>query len=153
MPKYSFWLYYYHIMVKKYDSFKETLKEGFLGIPSSPIETFQDEEPPKVTILLPRDTLDYLDELVRIANVGSRGRFIQILIDDLDQMYGAYNLLRKTITAYGENTISENQFFTRMIMGITNILGKLDRYYQQSSTQPKTSDTKAENVVESKANP
>ena len=51
-------------------------------------EASQDGELVKVTILLPKDTVEKLDKMGKVALMGSRGRVIQALVDAVTDSAG-----------------------------------------------------------------
>lgn len=114
-------------MVKKYE-IKDALKEGFLGVPTKPKET-EEDDPVKVTLLLPKDTMATIDQMVKNTIVGSRGRLIQLLIDDVWALQGEYNLIEQLVKKYSESKANDPQFTLGATMGMVGILRRLARYY------------------------
>lgn len=111
---------------------KDDLKVGFLGSErTSSKKTIEDEEPLKVTLLLTKDTLDIIDRMVKNAKVGSRGRLIQLLIDDIWSLQEEYKFLNDSISAASQKKFDQTQIFLHLTLGISGILRRLGRYYDQ----------------------
>lgn len=111
------------------EELKETLKVGLLGDDSSKNENLQDEGHVKVTVLLPKDTIDTIDRLVKSAKVGSRGRLIQLLVDDVASLKPEYETLDKHMNSWKEEPNPQQSIMT--VIAVANILRRLDRYYDE----------------------
>ncbi len=108
---------------------KDDLKEAFLGSASTLPTEITDEEPAKVTILLPKDTLAMIDAMVKNAKVGSRGRLIQLLIDDIWDFHGEYKFLTDTMDMAAGPQADRFEVILRLSIGVNDLLRRLSRYY------------------------
>jgi len=115
-------------MVKKYYSKDE-----------SPEELVDENIHLKVTLLLPKDTLAIMDEFVKETMVGSRGRLIQLLLDDIWQLQGEYQAMHNIITNYANGDLKESQFINFASIAMTGIVRRLGRYYSRNLIQPQES--------------
>lgn len=116
------------------EELKNNLKEGFLGTIELPKkETSENEEYSKVTILLPKDTVDMIDQMINNAGVSSRGRLIQLLVDDIWSLRGDYNDIDTAIAAWRQKKLSESELLLSLTLGLGSIQRKLLRYYGESS--------------------
>lgn len=120
---------------------RDDLKVGFLGDDDISRKTVQDEEPVKVTILLPKDTLDMIDAMVRNAMVGSRGRLIQLLIDDIWSLHSEYNFLNEAMDAAADPKRDTHEVIIRLAFGVGNMLRRLARYYAIKKTDDRIEKT------------
>jgi hypothetical protein len=119
-------------MVRKYST-KDILKEGFLGNPPSGSTIDQEENPVKVTILLPKDTLAKMDSMVKNAGVGSRGRLVQFLVDDIWDLQEEYELVADTLVEWA-STKQHDSVDLGLALGISGIIRRMERYYPASVT-------------------
>lgn len=127
-------------MVRKYIT-KDDLREGFFGKShESPDELVDEDIHLKVTLLLPKDTLAIMDAFVKETKVGSRGRLIQLLLDDIWQLQGEYQAMHNIITNYANGDLKESQFVTFASIAMTGIVRRLGRYYPRDLVQPQESE-------------
>jgi hypothetical protein len=119
-------------MVKTWPT-REDLRIGLLGHIDAPKkEPLEDEEPVKVTLLLPKDVVESLDQMVKNANVGSRGRLVQLLIDDILSLRGEYNVINTAFAAWNQKHLTENELLVSVTQALSGFQRKLLRYYGES---------------------
>lgn len=82
----------------------------------------------KVTVLLPPDTVAKLDTMMKNALLGSRGRTIQMIVDEI---YEVQVDLREYMRLIQTDTFSQNSTATilRLIICLGNINRRLGKFW------------------------
>jgi hypothetical protein len=110
---------------------KDAIRVGFFGRNTvQPKEVVDDGELIKVTLLLPKDTLAIIDEFVKETRIGSRGRLLQILVDDMWQLQFEYAMMSNILSQYATGELTEPKVTTLSSIAMMGVIRRLSRYYK-----------------------
>jgi len=98
------------------------------------------EQLTKVTVLLPKDTIDKLDSMANKALMGSRGRVIQSLVDGLWDSQGDIQAILNSLSLLQTNPQQKPEELAGMLFilmfPVGNVLSRVNKYLGIVPNQP-----------------